>query len=229
MGRVIAFLSGRGIFSVDLYVADASSGRILRRLTNTSARTHLSSLQFIRSAGAWDADGRHLAVAAVTGGRAALVVFDAKTWRAEREITLPDVDEIFGPSWAPDGGAIAFTGMSGGVMDLYIYDLRRGTLRRVTNDAFADLQPAWSPDGRRIAFATDRFYDPPRHHRRGPLSACARRHRHGRDRAAGNIDGGDDVNPQWSPDGGAIYFVSSRTGIPNVYRTRARRGGASSS
>jgi WD40-like Beta Propeller Repeat len=31
------------------------------------------------------------------------------------------------------------------------------TLRRLTNDAFADLQPAWSPDGRRIAFATDRF------------------------------------------------------------------------
>ena len=156
-GRVIAFLSGRGIFSVDLYVADAQSGRILRRLTNTSARTHLSSLQFIRSAGAWDAGGRRLAVAAVTGGHAALVVFNTQTWRAEHEIVPRDVDEIFGPSWAPDGGAIAFTGMSGGVMDLYIYDLRRGTQRRLTNDAFADLQPAWSPDGRRIAFATDRF------------------------------------------------------------------------
>jgi WD40-like Beta Propeller Repeat/Peptidase of plants and bacteria len=219
-GRVIAFLSGRGIFSVDLYIADAQSGRILRRLTNTSARTHLSSLQFIRSAGAWDAEGRHLAVAAVTGARAALVVFNAKTWRAEREITLPDVDEIFGPTWAPDGGAIAFTGMSGGVMDLYIYDLRSGTQRRVTNDAFADLQPAWSPDGRRIVFATDRFTT-----RLDTIVA-------GRYRLAlfdidtnaiaplGTSTVGDDVNPQWSPDGGAIYFVSNRTGIPNLYRAR---------
>jgi hypothetical protein len=31
------------------------------------------------------------------------------------------------------------------------------TLRRLTNDAFADLQPAWSPDGRRIAFVTNSF------------------------------------------------------------------------
>ena len=52
------------------------------------------------------------------------------------------------PTWAPDGRAIAFTGMSQGLTDLYIYDLTTSVLRRLTNDAFADLQPARPPRSR---------------------------------------------------------------------------------
>src|SRR5581483_3973185 len=29
---------------------------------------------------------------------------------------------------------------------------------------------------------------------------------------------GKNINPQWSPDGTALYFVSDRDGIPNLYR-----------
>jgi WD40 repeat protein len=54
-GRWIAFLSSRSFFSTDLYVADAAIGRIARKLTSTATNPHFSSLQFIDSAGAWDA------------------------------------------------------------------------------------------------------------------------------------------------------------------------------
>jgi hypothetical protein len=30
---------------------------------------------------------------------------------------------------------------------------------------------------------------------------------------------GKQINPQWSPDGRSVYFISDRDGIPNVYRT----------
>ena len=40
--------------------------------------------------------------------------------------------------------------------DLYLLDLQAGTIRQLTNDRYADIQPTWSPDGKTLAFATDR-------------------------------------------------------------------------
>ena len=40
-GRWIAFLSERSLFSIDLFVADASTGKIVRKLTSTASDPHL--------------------------------------------------------------------------------------------------------------------------------------------------------------------------------------------
>ena len=146
-GRWIAFLSSRSFFSIDLYVAEAATGRIARKLTSTATNPHFSSLQFIESAGAWDATSRRLAIATVAAGRPMLAIFDVESGHSEREVPIPTVDEIFNPTWAPDGHAIAFTGMSQGLTDLYIYDLTASTLRRLTNDAYADLRDGVSSAG----------------------------------------------------------------------------------
>src|SRR5947207_3616609 len=69
-GKWLAFLSSRSFFSIDLYIADAASGKIVRKLTSTASDPHYSSIQFIYSAGAWDAASRRIAIAAVTGGHA---------------------------------------------------------------------------------------------------------------------------------------------------------------
>ena len=39
----------------------------------------------------------------MTAGKPALAIFDAQSGDKEREIRMPDVDEIFNPTWAPDG------------------------------------------------------------------------------------------------------------------------------
>jgi WD40-like Beta Propeller Repeat/Peptidase of plants and bacteria len=217
-GRWIAFLSERSVFSIDLFIADAATGAIVHKLTSTANDPHYSSLQFIYSAGTWDAESRRIAIATVVSGRPTLAVFNAQTGQREREVKIAGVDEILNPAWAPDDHAVCFTGMSRGLTDLFIVDMNTGAVRQLTHDAYADLQPAWSPDGRRIAFATDRFSS---HldtlqigaYRIGLIDSVT-----GRIEQAAAFTNGQNFNPQWSPDGQAIYFIADRDGIPNLYR-----------
>ena len=102
-GKWLAFLSTRSLFSTDLYIAEAQTGRVVRRLTSTATDPHFSSIEFINSAAAWDRSSKHVAIGTITGGRAALAIFDTRSGKREREIPVKDVDEILNPSWAPPG------------------------------------------------------------------------------------------------------------------------------
>jgi len=217
-GKWIAFLSTRSVFSTDLFLADGETGKIVHKLTSTASDPHFSSLQFIYSAGGWDATSQQIAIATVVDGRPALAVFDAASGDKKREVTIPELDEIFNPTWAPDGHAVCFTGMTRGLTDLFVYDFTASKLNRLTNDAYADLQPAWSPDGRRIAFATDRFSSTLKTLDIGQYRLALIDPENGHVEQVRAFTNGKNINPQWSPDGRALFFISDRDGIPNLYR-----------
>ena len=52
-GRHVVYLSERDMLSIDMYLAEVETGRIVRRLTNTAIDPHFNSIQFLASAGAW--------------------------------------------------------------------------------------------------------------------------------------------------------------------------------
>ena len=223
-GKWVAFLSTRGLFSIDLYIADAQNGRVVRRLTSTATDPHFSSIQFVNSAAAWDRSSSHVALGTIAGGRAALSIFNVRTGKREREIPVKGVDEILNPSWAPDDHAIAFTAMRQGLTDLYVYDFKDARTRQLTNDAYAELHPAWSPDSRRIAFATDRYSSDLETMQIGSLRLAIL------DAATGTPDvvpafhTGKQINPQWTSDGQALYFIGDPDGIANIYRVSLATG-----
>ncbi|MDE3153811.1 MAG: PD40 domain-containing protein [Acidobacteriota bacterium] len=217
-GTKVLFLSARGLFSIDLYLADAKTGKIIRRVTRTALDPHFSSLEFINSAGAWAPDNRRFVFSAVSAGRPELVILDVGRDRVEREIRLPSLGEIFSPSWAPDGHAIVFSAMVGGLTDLFTYDLQTGTLQRLTDDPYADLQPAWSPDGKTIAFVTDRYSTHLNDLQPGRYQLALYDLASGQISPLGTFPQGKSINPQWAGDGRALFFISDRNGISNVYR-----------
>lgn len=217
-GKELISLSTRDLFSIDMYLADAATGKVKHRITRTATDPEFESLQFIRSAGSWEPGGKRFVFGAVSKGVPMLTLFNTQDKKMEREISIPELDEIINPAWSPDGGQIVFSAMKGGITDLYIYDLESSRLQRLTEDSFADLQPAWSPDGRQIAFITDRFSTDLSLLSIGNYDLAVIDPASGAVKKVQAFAGAKNINPQWSSDSKSLFFLSDQSGKTDVYR-----------
>jgi len=217
-GSRVIYFSERDLFSIDLYVADARTGEVIRKITNTATNPHYESLEFLTSAGAWDQAGKRFVFPGVSKGEPVLTIVDVDRGSTEREIRLSEVHEVVNPTWSPDGKQIAFSGLVGGFNDLFLYDLEKSALRRLTTDTYAEMDPAWSPDGTKIAFSTDRFTTNLETIKPGHLRLALWDVSTGAVRELGGFANAKNISPQWTADGRSIYFLSDRQGITNIYR-----------
>ncbi|MCC6319092.1 MAG: PD40 domain-containing protein [Gemmatimonadaceae bacterium] len=224
-GRYVAYFSSRGLFGMDLYLAEVETGRVLQQLTSVTTNAHFDQLSFLSSAGTWSPDGAKLAFVVYAQGDNEIDVMDVASRRIEKRIRVRGVGAMADPAWSPDGRQLAFTGYKGGLSDLYLHDLANGQTRQLTNDREAQLQPSWNPDGRSLAFVTDA----------GPETDFAQM-RFGETRlaimdvAAARIQllprfgTGKHVNPRYTPDGTALLFVSDQDGVSDLYRLNLASG-----
>jgi len=217
-GKKFVFLSSRDLFAIDMFLSDAKTGKVTKKITQTAVDPHFQSIQFINSAGSWDADGKRFVFGAVSEGKPVLAFMDVEGRKLEDEIKFPELGEILNPTWSPDGKKIAFSALTGGYTDIYIYDFETKTLKNMTQDPYGDIQPAWSPDGRWIAFVTERFTTQLRLLSTGTCQLALMNPETGEIKQMNSFKGGKNINPQWSADGKSLFFVSDENGISNVYR-----------
>lgn len=223
-GSRIVFLSEKDLFAIEMFLADAETGEIIRRITKNATDPHFESLQFINSSGAWSYDGTMFAFGSIVSGDAALTVLNPENGKKIVEHRYPELGEIYTPTFSPDGKRVAFAAIVGGYMDLFVADLATGDLRRLTNDLYTDLQPAWSPDGAVIAFVTGRYSTDLETLAFGNYRLAVIDPDSGEIQALPVFGKGKHINPQWSQDGQALYFVTDVSGISNVYRFDFRGG-----
>jgi Tol biopolymer transport system component len=227
-GKLVAFFSRRGLFEIELFVADAQTGHVIKKLAGPTSDSHFDAISFISTSGAWSPTSDEFAFVAQAEGNHEIAILNVNSTNIERRIRVPGVGAISNIAWSPNGRTIAFSGMKGGISDLYLLDVSAGTVRQLTNDRYADIQPAWSPDGQTIAFATDRgpttdfstmvF---------SPLQLATYDVATGTVRVFSPFARGKNINPQYSPDGRSLFFISDQDGFSDIYRLELASGAVS--
>ena len=220
--RYVIFLSEKDLFSVDLYIADARRGKIIRKITSSTRDGHLDDLNFIESAGTWSPDSEQFAFVAVKKGKNVLVIKNVKNGRTVDEIEIKGVPSFSHPAWHPKGKRIVVSGLVDGQTDLYEYNFKTKRVSRLTDDAYSEIHPQWSKDGYKLLYATDELsYERGRTDGRWTFN-IAELEFDGEENIVRKdvfewFYGADNMNPQYDSED-RIYFLSDRDGMRNMYR-----------
>lgn len=224
-GNYVAFLSEKDLLSIDLFLADARTGKIIRKLTSKARDSHIDEFNFIESAGAWSPDSKRFAFSAFSAGVTKLFIVDIATGRTLSTEAMGNVEEFSNVTWSPNGTDIAFSGLKEGQSDLYQFNLNTKVLTQLTNDQFSEYHPSYSKDGKSLVFSSDRTT-----FNRSSVSVDITMNLAVMDLATKTItdlpvfDGANNLNPQYSADNKSIYFLSNRDGFRNMYRYSLENG-----
>jgi Tol biopolymer transport system component len=217
-GKLVAFFSSRDLFGIDLYLADAQTGKVIKKLASSQSDRHIDAISFINSSGDWSPDGSKFAFVAYADGDNEIAVLDVHSSDIERRISLGDVGAVSSVAWSPDGKTLLIAGQKGGAGDLFLLDLTTEKLTALTDDRYADFQPTWSPDGKTIAWVTDRATTDLSTMKWGDLRIALMDVDTKAIRNVTTFARGRQINPQFSPDGQNLYYIADQDGIPDVYR-----------
>jgi hypothetical protein len=217
-GRYLAFLSTRELFDIDLFLGDAHTGQVIRRLVSSDRDAHYDALRFIDSGGTWSPDSKHIAFIVYEKGDNYLGIVDTESRHIDH-IRVPGLDAITNVAWSPDGHTMALAGQRTGVTDLFLYDFDTKAVKQLTNDKYADLQPAYSPDGKTIAFVSDRGgateFGSLKY---GDMHIATIDVDTARVRVLLLFENAKNINPQYAPDGNSLYFIANPEGVSDIYR-----------
>ena len=113
----------------------------------------------------------------------------------EQPVNAPPHNYVL-PKVSPDGKRVA-VGIEEADGQIWVYDLGRDTLTRLTFEGGANIDPVWTPDGKRIAFkgAGNRLFWQPADGSAGPEALTSS------ELAANNVPG------SWTPDGQVLTFM----------------------
>lgn len=224
-GRYVAFYSEKDLFSIDLFLANAASGRILRKISSTVHENEIDALNFIESAGTWSPNSKQFAFVAFSKGKNKLLIVDVFNEKMVKEFLIPGVPSFSYPTWSPDGETIVVSGLVEGVNDLYSYNLKTNEVKRLTNDKWCNIHPSWSPDGRYIVFSTDQPTEEDKiSGRKVGYYLATYDTQTGIIKVLPFFPGAENLNPMFSSNGKSIYFLSNSDGFRNMYTYNLQTG-----
>ncbi|WP_324288402.1 basic secretory protein-like protein [Pedobacter sp. SL55] len=217
-GKYLSFLSEKDLFGIDLFLADAKTGKIIKKLSSQVSSSHIDDFNFLESAGAWSPDSKKFAFSIFSKGRNKLLVIDIANGKTLLNASMDKVEQFGNLTWSPNGKDIAFSGMVEGQSDIFSYNFDTKQVTQITDDEYSDYAPSYSPDGKKIVFSSDRAAV-----QSGNLAAVNPINLTIYDietKRLSNVPvfaGANNLNAQFSGDSKRIFFLSNRDGFRNLY------------
>lgn len=216
-GRYLIYVTEKNLLSLDWYLADARTGKNIRKVLSSNKEGHLDDITFIESSGTWSPDNKKFAIPGVRKGKSVLLIKDVSNGKTKKLLEIKGVPYFINPSWSPDGKQIVVSGTVEGQTDLYAIEVATGKTQQLTNDAASELQPDWSPDGSTLVFATEQADMEGGKAGIWDYQLCLLNVKSGAKKVLPVFPGADNLNPRFDGKGN-IYFLSDAQGIRNVYR-----------
>jgi WD40 repeat protein len=154
-----------------------------------------------------------LAFVTKSGETDALHLYDVKKEEIVQTYHFKELVVLASPSWSPEGKKLVFSAVDkSGNNDLYVWDLEKEVLHRLTNDIYDDRDPAWSPRGDKILFSSDRNH----FGEKGTYNLFSYEMNTA---AISYVTYGNEsyYAPAWSPDGKSVVFTSDIGGARNIW------------
>jgi len=217
-GKYLAFLSEKDLFGIDLFLADAKTGKIMRKLSSQVTNSHIDDFNFLESAGAWSPDSKQFAFSIFSKGKNQLMVINIDNGSVALKADMGTVEQFGNLTWSPNGEDIVFSGMAEGQSDIFSYNIKTKKVTPITNDAYSDYAPSYSPDGKKIVFSSDR----------ASMKKNGNNAVHPINLTVYDIEsksltdipvfpGANNLNAQFSGDSKRLFFLSNRDGFRNLY------------
>ncbi len=146
---------------IDIVLLSSKDGQVIHNLTRGFDKDR--GFEYIAMAGglrgnlvpwiAFAPDGESVGYFARAQKHKTLIIQSVTTRLITQKIDLKTVDNPESPTFSPDGKSVMFSGLQGGVTDIFSVDLATKKVTNLTNDEFADYSPAYSPDGKSIVYS----------------------------------------------------------------------------
>jgi len=216
-GRWVVYLSEKDLFSTDVFLADARTGKIKTKLSSLVKDGDLDNFNFLESAGTWSPNSKQFAFIGFKKGANVVVIKNAENGKTEETFAVKGVPALNNPTWSPNGKEIIITGSVEGQTDLYAINVKSKRVRQLTDNIYSEIQANFNSDGSKLIFSTDqRSFEEGRTNGKYTYDLAVMDYPSGEVQILDIFHGADNINPSYNHDDN-VYFMSNRDGYRNMY------------